>query len=123
MAKKKGVLFLDELNKTGAEFQKKLNAQTYLQIRKNEVAALVREFNTKHKNSIVYLKATEDGGSFQLHLALYDRFVENKYYDDGTAIAYFSDAVYTEIQKLAGDREVHWNNTKSTGWLSFQEGY
>lgn len=94
--------------------------------RRADTATLVYVFNDKHRNSLVYLKVCSDGNSFQIHLGIYDRFVNNRYYDEGTAVAYFSDALYEEIQAVAdemfkGNRKVHWNNTASTGWLSINE--
>lgn len=88
--------------------------------RVDEAKALVLAFNKKHKKSVVYLKLTDnDSGSFQLHLRFNDKFVDSKPYDDGNAYAYFSEAVYEEIQKLAGDKKISWNNTASIGWLPY----
>lgn len=96
--------------------------EQYLETRRVDAAALVNAFNTKHRTSIVYLKLTgSDSRSFQLHLSIHDRFVNHRYYDEGTAVTYFSDAVYEEIQKLAGNKKVNWNNTASTGWLAYTE--
>jgi len=92
----------------------------YLQSRIAEAAELVLTFNTKHKDSLVYLKISDQvSGSFGIHFKLNDKFINPKYYEEGSAVIYPSDAVYEEIQKLAGDREVQWNNTGSTGWLSY----
>ncbi len=83
-------------------------------------ADLVLKFNTKFKDSVVYLKLIEDSaaGAFQIHFGFKDPLVQSEIYDRGNAIIYPSDLVYKEIQKLAGKTKVSWNNTGSIGWLS-----
>lgn len=111
----------DGLWKTTREgITKMTNNEIYFRERIAEAAELVLTFNTKNKKSIVYLKLTDSAsGSFQAHLRINDKFVNPKYYDEGSAFVYLTDSFYEEIQKLAGDREVQWNNTGSIGWLTF----
>ena len=83
---------------------------------------LVAEFNAKYPTSVVYLKLHDESESrslpaFQIHFRFQDRFVEHSIYDRGNAIIYPSEALYEEIQKLAGDQKVTWNNTQSIGWI------
>lgn len=83
--------------------------------------ALVEKFNDQWKDSgVVYLKLVDnDSDSFQVHFRLRYPFVDSESYDEGSAIIYPHDSLYAEIQKLAGDRKVQWNNTRTIGWLAF----
>jgi hypothetical protein len=83
---------------------------------------LVNAFNRKHKKSVVYLKLTDsDSGSFHIHFRFNDKFIDSRAYDEGTAYTYVTDALYEEIQALAGDKKLSWNNTGSVGWISYEQ--
>jgi len=100
--------------------EEKLQAAAKEKNRKEATQLLVDTFNKKHEASIVYLRVDNesDYGTFQIHFKMRDNFVDGDIYDRGNAIIYTSDALYEEIQKLAGDIKVNWNNTRSIGWLS-----
>ena len=96
------------------------NVEKYFEEKQTEAKRLVDTFNRKNKKSVVYLKLTDgDFGSFQIHFRFNDKFVNSEYYDDGSAFIYGTEALYEEIQKLAGNRKVQWNNTASIGWLPY----
>jgi hypothetical protein len=83
-------------------------------------ALIVKEFNELHPMSAVYLKLVDESTSaaFAVHFRFNDPWVDSSIYDRGNAIIYPSEAVFEQIQKLAGDIEVNWNNTRSIGWLN-----
>jgi len=89
-------------------------------------ALLVGDFNTRYDESIVELKLLDryEYASFQIYFKIHDRFVDSDIYDSGTAVIYPNEAVYEAIQeivsRIAPNAEISWNNTRSTGWLSFK---
>lgn len=95
----------------------------YVRERAKKTRRLVKAFNEKHSLSLVRLVLSEELGfaTFVIRLRLNDPFIDCKQYEEGSAYIYVTDALYAEIQKLAGDVPLSWNNTGSIGWLSLEE--
>lgn len=98
-----------------------MNNELFFKNRILESKKLVNAFNKKHKKSVVYLKLiANDSGSFQIHFRFNDKFIDSRVYDEGTAYTYVTDALYEEIQALAGNKIINWNNSGSIGWLAYE---
>lgn len=83
---------------------------------------LVNKFNRKHMTSLVHLVLENSNGlpTFSIRFNIHDKFIDGKYYRDGSAYIYVTDSLYAEIEKLAGGK-INYNNFGSTGWLSLTE--
>jgi hypothetical protein len=87
---------------------------------------LVNKFNKRYEGGTVYLSLNnekEDAlyATFTIKFRFSDPFVDHEIYHSGSAYTYPSEALYLVLDVLAGDDKIDWNNTRSTGWLTYPE--
>lgn len=94
-----------------------------MKARAERTSDLVTQFNKRYKGGTVYLKLNNDKqdfyATFTIKFHFDDPFVDKYAYRDGGAYIYPSDALYMVLDVLAGNDKIAWNNTHTTGWLSF----
>lgn len=106
--------------------QEILDNTLHLRERYDATVKLIKAFNTQYNGkTMLYLSLTDSSdelhASFQIKYAINDPFIHNDIYHNGNAIIYPNDAVYLVIEALGGEYSVNWNNTRSTGWLSYDK--